>query len=39
LKGLAENIGSNVEIISTETTEGEQFKNLKGIGCLLRFKV
>ena len=35
----AENIGSNVEIISTETTEGEQFKNLCGIGSILRFKV
>jgi stalled ribosome rescue protein Dom34 len=39
LKKLAENIGSNVEVISTETTEGEQFENLGGIGALLRFKV
>ena len=36
---LAENIGSNVEIVSSETTEGEQFKNLSGIGALLRFKI
>ncbi|MCW8965705.1 MAG: peptide chain release factor aRF-1 [Candidatus Pacearchaeota archaeon] len=39
LKGLAENIGSTVEIISTETTEGEQFSNLSGVGALLRFKI
>lgn len=39
LKALADNIGSTIEIISTETTEGEQFNNLSGIGALLRFKV
>ncbi len=39
LKKMAENIGANIEIISTETTEGEQFKNLSGIGSILRFKV
>jgi peptide chain release factor subunit 1 len=39
LKALAEKIGSTIEIISTETTEGEQFNNLSGIGALLRFKV
>lgn len=39
LQDLAENIGSTVEIISTETTEGEQFEKLSGIGALLRFKV
>jgi peptide chain release factor subunit 1 len=39
LMKLAENIGSNIEIVSTETTEGEQFKNLSGIGAILRFKV
>ena len=38
LRKLAENTSSNVEIISTETTEGEQFKNLSGIGAILRFK-
>jgi peptide chain release factor subunit 1 len=37
--GLAENIGSNVEIVSSETTEGEQFKNLSGIGAILRFRI
>jgi peptide chain release factor subunit 1 len=36
---LAKNIGSNIETVSTETTEGEQFKNLSGIGAILRFKV
>lgn len=39
LKGLAEKIGSTIEIVSTETTEGEQFNNLSGMGALLRFKV
>jgi len=39
LKKLAHNIDSNIEIISTETTEGEQFKNLGGLGAILRFKV
>jgi peptide chain release factor subunit 1 len=36
---MAENIGSKIEMVSTETTEGEQFMNLSGIGALLRFKV
>jgi peptide chain release factor subunit 1 len=36
---LAENISSNVEIVSTETTEGEQFFNLSGIGAILRYKI
>ena len=39
LKGLAKNIDSKIEIVSTETTEGEQFMNLSGIGAILRFKV
>ena len=39
LKKLAENIGSEVEMISTETEEGEQFLNLGGIGAILRFKI
>ena len=38
-KALAENIGSKIEIISTETTEGEQFEKLSGMGALLRFKI
>jgi peptide chain release factor subunit 1 len=39
LSELAENIGSKVEIVSTETTEGEQFNNLSGIGAILRYKI
>jgi peptide chain release factor subunit 1 len=39
LAELAENIGSKVEIVSTETTEGEQFNNLSGIGAILRYKI
>ena len=36
---MAENISSNLEIVSTETTEGEQFYNISGIGALLRYKI
>jgi len=39
LEELAENIGSEVKIISTEITEGEQFKNMGGIGAILRFVI
>jgi len=39
LKPIAENINANVEIISTDTEEGQQFYNLGGIGAILRFKV
>ena len=39
LKEIAITTGSNVEIISTETEEGQQFKNLGGVGAILRFKV
>lgn len=39
LKKLGEDISATVEIVSTDTTEGEQFHNLSGIGALLRFKV
>jgi peptide chain release factor subunit 1 len=39
LKNLANSTSANVEIISTETSEGEQFKNLSGVGAILRFKV
>jgi peptide chain release factor subunit 1 len=35
----AENIGAEVELISTDTPEGEQFlKGFGGVGALLRFK-
>lgn len=39
LSELAENIGSNIKIISTEITEGEQFYNMGGIGAILRFRI
>jgi peptide chain release factor subunit 1 len=39
LKTMAKSIGSKIEIISTDTEEGQQFKNLGGIGSILRFKV
>ncbi|MBU0894493.1 MAG: hypothetical protein KKF48_00865 [Nanoarchaeota archaeon] len=39
LSKLAEDTGAKVEIVSTETEEGDQFKNLSGIGSILRFKV
>ena len=39
LSELAENIGSGIKIISTETTEGEQFYNMGGIGAILRFQI
>jgi peptide chain release factor subunit 1 len=39
LKPIADNIGSNIEIISTDTEEGQQFYNLGGIGAILRFKI
>ncbi|MEM4230716.1 MAG: peptide chain release factor aRF-1 [Candidatus Pacearchaeota archaeon] len=34
----AEDISAEVEIVSTDTPEGEQFFNLSGIGAILRFK-
>ncbi len=39
LKEMAKNISSQIEIISTETEEGQQFANLGGIGAILRFAV
>jgi peptide chain release factor subunit 1 len=36
---LAGEIDSKIEIVSTETTEGEQFNNLSGVGAILRFKI
>ena len=35
----AESISANIEIVSTETPEGEQFFNLGGIGAILRFGI
>ncbi len=39
LKEIAERMGTTVEIVSTETEEGEQFYSIAGIGAILRFKV
>lgn len=39
LSALAKNISSNIEIVSNETEEGEQFENLGGVGAILRFRV
>lgn len=39
LTKTAENIGSEIKIISVETPEGEQFFNMGGIGAVLRFKI
>lgn len=39
LKKIAENISAKIEVISTETEEGQQFYNLGGIGAILRFKI
>jgi len=38
-KKLAKSISSKFEIVSTDTTEGEQFYKLSGMGALLRFKI
>ena len=35
----AANIGAKVELISVDTPEGKQFKELGGVGALLRFKL
>ncbi len=39
LKELAKKSGAKIEIISTDTEEGEQFFNLGGIGAILRFEI
>jgi len=39
LKEMAEATGAKIEIISTDTEEGIQFKNLGGIGAILRFEI
>jgi len=39
LKKLAGDIGAEVEIVSIDTPEGEQFWNLNGIGAILRFAI
>lgn len=39
LSKMAKAMGSKVKIISTETSEGEQFFNMGGVAVILRFKV
>ncbi|MBI3623169.1 hypothetical protein HY212_03785 [Candidatus Pacearchaeota archaeon] len=39
LTKMAHDISANVEIVSSETEEGDQFWNLGGIGAILRFKI
>ena len=39
LKEKAKSIAAKVEFVSDETPEGLQFKNLSGIGAVLRFKI
>ena len=38
LKKIAADMGSNIKIVSIDTEEGKQFKNLGEIGAILRFK-
>ena len=39
LEEKAANIGAQTEIVTEETQEGKQFKNLGGVGAILRFPV
>lgn len=39
LKTIAENMGTTVEVVSVETTEGEQFFKLGGLGAIQRFGI
>ncbi len=39
LENLAKQSGTEIEIVTTETTEGLQFDNLGGVGGILRFAV
>jgi peptide chain release factor subunit 1 len=39
LKKMAEGISANFETVSTETSEGDQFAKLSGIGAILRFRI
>ena len=39
LSKIAENMSSEIRIISVETSEGEQFYNMGGIGSILRYKI
>jgi len=39
LEEKARNISSKIEIVSEETEEGQQFKNLGGVGAILRYEI
>jgi peptide subunit release factor 1 (eRF1) len=39
LRLMAEGISANIETVSTDTEEGQQFYNLSGIGAILRFNI
>jgi len=39
LKKIAGNMGTTIEIVSTETDEGDQFNKLSGIGAIQRFGI
>jgi peptide chain release factor subunit 1 len=39
LKSIADNMGTTVEVVSKETTEGDQFLKLGGIGAIQRFRI
>jgi len=39
LKDIANNSGTKIETISTDTEEGKQFLNLSGVGAILRYKI
>jgi len=36
---LAQETSAEVEMVSTETVEGEQFLNIGGMGAILRFNI
>ena len=36
---IVKNFGSRVELVSSDTREGEQFRQLGGIGALLRYRI
>ena len=39
LKRIAEENGTKIEMISTDTEEGKQFLQLSGVGAILRYKL
>ena len=39
LKRIAEKMGTTIEVVSTETDEGDQFNKLSGVGAIQRFGI